>query len=99
MFSTEQTTIPIWEPSGVAWRRWMLTETTPVLFKKIQISNFSSSIKEDEKIIKKENQKIHRIWFQVNVSYEHFSGGRNGCELFQFSCILFDGHIYEMNVK
>jgi hypothetical protein len=54
-------------------------QTSPVLFKEIRIKNFASgiSVKEDM-----ENSKIKTFWVMVNVEYNHFDYGSNGCNIF-----------------
>ena len=53
--------------------------TTPVLFKEVWIESWSvfADEKENEKGVKYTDYQI-----TMEVRYEHFDGGRNGCKLF-----------------
>lgn len=55
--------------------------TVPTLFKSIRFDNFGGAVTQDE-----ENADILRVWIPMHVSYEHFDGGTNGCEIFRFTC-------------
>ena len=58
-------------------------QTVPVIMKAIQVDNFGSSIRK-EKFKREDGTEIefNSFWISVHVSYEHFSGGTNGCKLF-----------------
>jgi hypothetical protein len=73
-------------------------QTTPVLFKEIRISDFGSWVKSDT--TDAESEGLLNVGVRVHVSYEHFDGGRNGCELFTFTCQVRaeDKHIYKAQV-
>lgn len=66
-------------------------QTTPVLFKAIQINNFGTSVKK-YMLERDDKSKIDcvDIWVNVYVSYEHFDGGTNGCALFNFQGRFFE---------
>lgn len=55
-------------------------QTTPVIFKNIQLTAFNANLKQDG--------ANYRVWIAVHVSYEHFGGGSNGCKLFDFTCTI-----------
>lgn len=66
-------------------------QTVPVLFAAIQVRNFSSSLQpsKDEKAIEARGRAenpvdIWSVWIDVNVRYEHFGSGSNGCTLFNY---------------
>jgi len=66
-------------------------QTTPVIFKEIQVDNFSSSLSQEEKTNDAGTKFIvTKFWISVHVSYRHFGGGTNGCELFQISGKFYD---------
>ena len=68
-------------------------QTTPVIFKDIKITNFSSSI-EEERVVRddKTSYNVKRFWIQVNVSYSSFSGGSNGENLFDLTGNFHEDH-------
>ena len=71
--------------------------TVPVIMKKIQVDNFSSSLAQKELLREDETKYIETsFWISVHVSYEHFTGGTNGCELFQISGKFYDDD-YHLN--
>lgn len=59
-------------------------QTFPVLFKKLWIESFGTSIMIDT--YEEEKIKYYRVWIRIYYSYEHFEGGSNGCKLFNFNC-------------
>lgn len=66
-------------------------QTVPVLFKEIQVSNFSTSV--GQEIRKREDKTEYQVttfWIQVDVRYSHFEGGSNGSRLFAIQ-----GHFFE----
>ena len=74
-------------------------QTTPVIFKSIFISNFSSSITEEE-IERPDGSKItvHKVWISVHVSYKHFGGGSNGCNLFDVAATMYEDDIFDFQI-
>jgi len=73
--------------------------TTPVIFKEIQVDNFGGSITERvEKIVNQDKEGIDfirevdtiGIWIPVHVSYSHFDGGSNGTSLFTYTGTVFE---------
>ena len=73
-------------------------QTTPVIFEKIIVTNFSSSISEP-KIHEKSGAEYFKFWISVHVSYEHFGGGSNGCSLFSVGGELCKGEVYGLKCK
>lgn len=73
--------------------------TTPVIMKSIQIDNFGGSISIQKKNVIHVNEsdpekrikevEYVSVWIPVHISYEHFSGGTNGTELFSYHCEVF----------
>lgn len=64
--------------------------TVPVIFKRIHIREFTSSVNLEE--IKREDDSIllkKSIHIGIHVSYEHFGMGSNGCGLFNLN-----GHFF-----
>lgn len=57
-------------------------QTAPVMFKRLYISNFSSSIQKHVEFSEEYNIDCYQVWIQVSVRYENFSGGSNGTNLF-----------------
>ncbi len=63
-------------------------QTTPVLFKSIEITSSGGGIKETNATTSPQ------FVIGVKVGYQHFGGGSNGCDLFSFQCYLHpDGEI------
>lgn len=62
-------------------------QTTPVLFKEVWIESWSVFVdeKENDKGVKYTNYQI-----TMEVCYEHFDGGRNGCNLFTMNLRSFE---------
>lgn len=62
-------------------------QTTPVLFKQVWIESWNVFVKEKEndKGIKYTDYNI-----SIHVCYEHFDGGRNGCNLFSITLRSFE---------
>jgi len=74
-------------------------QTTPVIFKTIQISNFSTGITAHNDP-KYPTIKQYKFYIQVSVSYNLFDGGRNSCNLFDVSGILVENSdIYDIIVS
>lgn len=60
--------------------------TTPTIFKRLWVEQFNTWITQE---FTEDNQtEYYLITIGVHYSYEHFSGGTNGCELFNFNCKL-----------
>lgn len=57
-------------------------QTTPVLFKNLYISNFSTGINKDPRLSEEYEVEVFSLWIQVSVRYENFTGGTNGTNLF-----------------
>jgi len=77
-------------------------QTSPVMFKELCITNFSSSLNyKDVERSDKTRFTYLEIWIQVYYSYKHFGGGSNGCTIFDFSakCDLEDGSLYSVIPK
>lgn len=62
-------------------------QTTPVLFKDVWIESSFAYFdkKESEKGV-----KYTEYYISLNVCYEHFDGGRNGCNLFSITLRSFE---------
>lgn len=71
-------------------------QTTPVLFQKVWIESWSVFVdeKENEKGVKYTNYQII-----MEVCYEHFDGGRNGCKLFTMNLRSFEDYDMVMVVS
>lgn len=64
-------------------------QTVPVLFQKVWIESWSVHCEE------KENGKgdiYMEYYVSLHVCYEHFDGGRNGCNLFSMTFRKFDDY-------
>jgi hypothetical protein len=59
-------------------------QTVPVLFQDIVVCNFNSSFFETIE----PNKGYVAFWISVHVSYNHFTGGSNGCRLFDVRGVL-----------
>jgi hypothetical protein len=70
-------------------------QTTPVLFKEINITDMSSGF------WKRKNDDIEENWFSigVNINYLHFGGGSNGCRLFVISGMVTERGVFEFNIR
>lgn len=66
-------------------------QTVPVMFKKINLSNFSSSISLNPELTLQHEREIFNVWLQVNIRYESFGGGSNGVGLFDYNCTFEKG--------
>ena len=76
-------------------------QTVPVIFKEICVRNFSSAITmRDHVRADGEVVPFIDVWINVNVDYNHFGGGSNGCNLFDIN-IEFgtDGNERPWNIK
>ena len=59
-------------------------QTTPVLFKEIQVGSFSSNVfcgLSNDPLF---NEDVLKVSVGVYAWFKHFSGGNNGCQLFSF---------------
>lgn len=67
-------------------------QTTPVIFKDIKVCNFGGALtpKEDGMI---------SVWIPVNVKYQLFGGGTNGCELFTLWCEIDGEYIDNITIS
>jgi hypothetical protein len=70
-------------------------QTTPVLFKSLQISNFNSSFSTE----KVNNMTLDTFWIRVSVRYEHFNGGSNGVDLFAVTGTLSGDRVYDLRTS
>lgn len=61
-------------------------QTTPVIFKEIQINDFGSWLNSDSVTNERGTFNFVKVAVTVHVNYSHFGGGSNGCELFRFFC-------------
>lgn len=59
-------------------------QTTPVIFKKLQVNDFGSSVVRSlrSELNPEAEGEYISVWISVHYSYESFSGGTNGTELF-----------------
>lgn len=57
-------------------------QTTPVLFKSVEIISFGSGVAKREG----DREGMLRIYISVHVAWTSFSGGTNATELFTFTC-------------
>ena len=61
-------------------------QTTPVIFKSLQINEFSSSISEETQSHDVSGTPtdftVIKVNLSVNISFENFNGGTNGTEIF-----------------
>ncbi len=81
--------------------------TVPVIMKAIQVDTFGSwLLKMSEEDLEKlgfaePTRDIYRCAINVHVSYEHFTGGTNGCELFKMHCYFEkdDYRVFDFNIK
>lgn len=85
-------------------------QTTPVLFREIQVQHFSSTLRQDTSPEANEARTERgwdswKVWISVNARWEVFSGGSNGTTLFDFTCLFKAGdegsgvRIYDIGVK
>jgi len=67
-------------------------QTTPVIFEKIRVESFSTSVKKKEETREDgSSYEVTRFWICVHVSYNHFNGGSNGCKIFDLSGNFYEG--------
>jgi hypothetical protein len=62
-------------------------QTTPVIFKKVWIESFGVKVEEHEN---SKGIKYTDYHISLDVFYEHFGGGKNGCNLFSISLRKFE---------
>lgn len=70
-------------------------QTTPVLFKSIEIINFGGSIKE----VEESKNKSLEIRIPVVAQCEHFDMGNNYAEIFAFKCIVIGENVYSIEIR
>ena len=70
-------------------------QTDPVVFKTLQIRNFSSNIFYERN---DDNQKLF-FWFQVDVCWEAFNGGTNSTTLFEMRGELINDEAVNIAIK
>lgn len=63
-------------------------QTTPVLFSKVWLE---STIARYSELESDKGVKYTDYYISLDVYYEHFDGGRNGCSLFKIRFRKFDG--------
>jgi len=71
-------------------------QTSPVMFKDLNVANFGGSIK-----VSDDGEKMH-IWIPVSYDYEYFGSGHNSTDIFSVSVtidIAFRAHKPEMNAS
>lgn len=62
-------------------------QTTPIIFKKVWIESFDVEVDQNET---DKGLKYVDYHIAINVFYEHFDGGQNGCNLFYISLRSFE---------
>lgn len=67
-------------------------QTTPVIMKAIRIDGTLD-------VAKDEANDVISVGGRIGVSYEHFTGGHNGCELFWITGIIRNGGFYNVEVR
>jgi len=72
-------------------------QTVPVLFKSIQISQFSTSVSVDKE--EEEGFNILKVWVQVSARYENFDCGSNGTHLFTLNCNSYKDDAYRFVIR
>jgi hypothetical protein len=66
-------------------------QTTPVIFKEIVVNDFNTSLSQETKKNSSDQEYLEtNFWMTIHVSYRHFDGGTNGCNLFQISGKFFN---------
>jgi hypothetical protein len=78
-------------------------QTTPVLFKKLNIQDFGSSVREiphKEEYGGDKEDLIIKVWISVNIRLKTFDGGWNFTSLFNFQGVCFgeDDRIYSVKI-
>ncbi len=74
-------------------------QTVPVLFKEVAIGNFNSELREEQVVIQDKPVKVLKFWMSVNVFYQHFGSGSNGCNLFSIWATLYENRALEIKIK
>lgn len=75
-------------------------QTVPVMFKKLMVSSFSTHVSKRKRSELKEGLEgdFISVWISVHYSYESFSGGSNGTELFDINFNVFGDDSYSTKV-
>lgn len=71
-------------------------QTSPVLFENIRIENFSTHI--SAPFQHETGVQVRKVFICVHTFYNHFDGGTNTCNIFNFSCIIHKGNVIGMHV-
>ena len=71
--------------------------TTPTLYKKCTIVDFGTSLKIDED--REDDKEVLKLWICVNASFEYFSLGSNGVELFSFTCNVYQDDLHSIRIS
>lgn len=78
-------------------------QTQPIIFQEIKITSFSTSLSKEKGIRESDGHEyeITKFWISVNVSYKHFGGGTNGCELFTITGNFYeqDSHLNKFQIR
>ena len=77
-------------------------QTTPVLFKELKISNFSTSIRKQDGVSEDGSTYVTtEFWIQVSARYSGFTGGTNGQNIFDLSGNFFEDNstINEFHIR
>lgn len=75
-------------------------QTVPVMFKRVQVNNFSTSVSKRpiSELQNGLNGEYVKIWITVHFSYESFSGGSNGTEMFSIWFNVFGKTEYDVKL-
>ena len=76
-------------------------QTVPVMFKKLWVNNFGSSVARRPKsdLSPDTDGEYIFVWISVHYSYESFSGGSNGTSLFDIWFNVFGESEYDVKMK
>ena len=74
-------------------------QTTPVIFKQINVANFNSTLREE--FVENENGKFRvlRFWMTISARYTNFDGGTNGSNIFAISGEFFGTNGLDFKTK
>lgn len=75
-------------------------QTVPVMFKKLAVTNFSTSANKQPKSVldPKLAGEFIAVWISVHFSYESFGGGSNGTEIFNIWFNVFGPTSYDVKL-
>jgi hypothetical protein len=77
--------------------------TTPVIFKSLELNAFNSSVKKTTHAelftSDKHDIDLTTVWVTINVTAKYFNGGSNGFNLFDLHCVFYKDNMDILKMK